>query len=72
MVLISIHAPSCEGATGQREQLFDALMISIHAPSCEGATALLRGFAREGAEFQSTPPRVRGRLKDETSEACGR
>ena len=46
MVLISIHAPSCEGATGQREQLFDALMISIHAPSCEGATELIGMIVR--------------------------
>ena len=36
--VISIHAPSCEGAT--RPVLVTGVLqaISIHAPSCEGAT----------------------------------
>ena len=35
--------------------------ISIHAPSCEGATSTSEIPSRMPSEFQSTPPRVRGR-----------
>ena len=36
--LISIHAPSCEGATQLPDGQTISAIISIHAPSCEGAT----------------------------------
>ena len=60
--MISIHAPSCEGAT-QKTVYYDLpIYISIHAPSCEGATFTgIKPTSRY--QFQSTPPHARGRLK---------
>ena len=42
---ISIHAPSCEGATLSRGLAGLPPAISIHAPSCEGATVHPHGTA---------------------------